>query len=398
MSNPGMYLTADGKEILSKGLLGKEIHFSKVAFGAGDFDYSTESVSDLTALRDWKIDLPIVDKVLEGGMVKIIAALKNFTIEDGFPAKEIGVFALDPDTGAEKLYAYRNAGDEYNFIPGGGSVVKKDIQFGYWIEIQDAPNVTFNIDYSFAHVQTIDFDAHVNSETPHPNTPTHYDDVETTSNFWATDEDSDLHKISVDNVKKILLDEIEEKVSLETKKLSELQEFITAKAELGLLEPNILQIENFNPPTLMDDTKIKITSCAKGGNLLSAKSLDGAKIGAEYFLTDGTNCEQVKIINIQISNSKILINNSQYVLTLENNLVNSYNLEETFLLRSNISHGTNFVKCCAPLQSRKWKSRETFQGYPSNVPRETKLDFSCDNFAAFKTDSAANFSNDFFTM
>ena len=62
MSDIGMRLTANGKMILAKGLAGKEIRFSKVAFGAGDFDYNTEKVSDLVDMRDPRMDLPIVDK------------------------------------------------------------------------------------------------------------------------------------------------------------------------------------------------------------------------------------------------------------------------------------------------------------------------------------------------
>ena len=393
-----LYLTSDGKEILRKGLLGKEIRFSKVAFGAGDFDYETEKVADLTELRDWRMDLPIVDKVLEGGMVQIIAELKNFELETGFPAKEIGIYAIDPDNGKEKLYAYRNCGEEYNFIPGGNGIVKKNARFGYWIEIDDAPNVTFNIDYSFAHVTKQEFEEHLNSKNPHPNTPTLLNEVDTTEIFWATDFDKNLHPISVENSKKVLLADLEKNFDGERNLRRNLQEFIEAKIISGVLEPNILICENFAPPTSLDTTKIKITSCAAGGNFLSAKMINGLKIGAEYFLTDGANCEQVKIADIVISNSSVMINNSTYVVTLENNLANNYNLSQTFLMRTTATIENNSAKCSAPKQVRKWKSRETFKGYPSNAARDVILDFSCDNFAAFKTDGDAFFEGGNFAL
>ena len=388
MSNPGMYLTDDGKEILRKGLIGKEIKFSKVAFGAGDFDYTTESVADMTALKDWRMDLPIVDKVIDGGMVKIVAALKNFDLADGFPAKEIGVFAFDPDTGAEKLYAYRNAGDEYNFIPGGGGVVKKDIQFGYWVEIRDAETVTFVIDYSFSHVLKSEFEEHLNSENPHLNSPSLQDEVDVTDNFWATDFDNHLHKISVEHAKKVLLDDLLKKLSHETKKLEELNNFVAVKNSIGLVEPNILMIENFNPATLLDDTKVQITSCARGGNILSAKSLEGVKVGAEYFLSDGVSGELVTIENITISSSTVLINNANFVLTLANNLANSYNLDETFLYRTFQAE---------PLQSRTWHAH-AFTGNAANVSREVALDFSTGNLAAFTVVGDGMFKNNFFSL
>ena len=96
MSNPGMMLTANGRSILAKGLTGKVIHFTKVSYGAGDFDYETESVSNLTELRDHRLDVPIVGKIIEGnGIVNIKAQLNNFDLLEGFAAKEVGVFALE---------------------------------------------------------------------------------------------------------------------------------------------------------------------------------------------------------------------------------------------------------------------------------------------------------------
>ena len=159
MSNPGMRLTRAGKNILAQGLLGDEIHFTKVAFGDADFDYETESLLDLTELKSWKMDLPIVGKKLDGdGTVTIVALCSNFQLEKGFAAKEIGVFATDQASGDEVLYSYRNAGDEYNFIPAKTGVVTKSTRYAYKIEIGDAENVTFNINFSFAYVSQEDFE------------------------------------------------------------------------------------------------------------------------------------------------------------------------------------------------------------------------------------------------
>ena len=58
MSNPGMRLTFHGRILLAKALTGKELKFSKVAYGSGDFDYETEKVSELEDLKEWRMDLP----------------------------------------------------------------------------------------------------------------------------------------------------------------------------------------------------------------------------------------------------------------------------------------------------------------------------------------------------
>ena len=432
--SPNINLTNAGKEILAKGLIGKQIRFSKVAFGAGDFNYDTESVADLTELKDWRMDLPLVDKRMDGdGTVTIVALCTNFELTEGFPAKEIGVFAKDPDTDAEVLYAYKNVGDEYNFIPAKTGPVVKNARFAYIVEIQDAENVSFDINFAFAYVSMDDFEAHINSTEPHPNTPTHFDDVENFDCFWVTDSDSDLHKISVDEVKKILgivssenkttekisTDEdfenvtseetglnvndfaanfLPENVSRETNDLENLSEFVETKAEIGLAEPNILLIENFNPATLIDDTKIKITSCAKGSDLISAVSLDGVKVGAEYFLSDGVSCETIKIANIIISTSSIEISGANFIFKTETALENSYNLDETFLLRSNVSPENKKIVGNLPVQSRLWRGRRIFSGIAANVTQILKLDFAAENAAAFNVSGDGFFADGKFCL
>lgn len=159
MSNPGMRLTQDGMNVLAKGLLGKEIKFTKGQLGDGDFDYSSETVVAMTALKSPKLDMPIVGKDITGdGCALIKTQLLNAHLTAGFRAKEIGIFAEDPDTHAEILYSYRNAGDEYSFIPAGGGVVQINTTKAYLIEIQDATNITFNIDWNFAYVSQAEFD------------------------------------------------------------------------------------------------------------------------------------------------------------------------------------------------------------------------------------------------
>lgn len=152
MSNPGMRITRAGLNVLGRGFMGDRIHFTKAQVGDGDFDYDTESVLDLTALKSPKLDLPIVDKIDEGdGTVTIVSQLTNYQIAKGFRAKEHGIFAIDPLTGKEVLYAYRNAGEEYSFVPAALGPVHGNIRHAYTVEIGDAKNVTFNINFAFAY-------------------------------------------------------------------------------------------------------------------------------------------------------------------------------------------------------------------------------------------------------
>lgn len=386
MAEKPLYLTALGQNLLLKAVTGKELKFSKVALGAGDFDYDTEKVADLTALKDWRVDLPLVDKFIDGGVAHIIAQLKNFTLPTGFPAKEIGIYAIDPDTGAEVLYAYRNKGVEYDYIPGGGSIVKKTLYFEYLVRIDDAPNVTFVIDYSFAHVTKEEFKAHVEDSDLHAQK---LDAVDFTDNFWVTDFDSELHKISVDYARKILNRDIEKILLKEIKRRKNLEEFIAVKNEIGLSEPNILLIENFSPASLIDATKVQVTSCAIGNKNLSVKSLEGLKVGWEYWLSDGEKIEQVKIANITISNASIIINNSNIVVTLENNLTHAYDINNCYLYRTTFSNN----KATEPLQSQAWTGSAKFTGYAANVERTTILDL-----ASAEITACGKIENDTFTL
>lgn len=285
MSNPGMRLTRAGKRILAQGLLGDEIHFTKIAFGDAEFDYETENLQELTELKSWRLDLPIVGRTLNGdGTVTIVGLCTNFTLTKGFRAKEIGIFAIDQESGNEILYAYRNAGDEYSFIPAKTGVVTKSVRYAYQIEIGDAENVTFDINFSFAYVSQEAFEEHVNSESPHPQ-------------------------------------------FVETQKLArENRQIINAQAETPF-EGNLFIFEDFKPPTCIDNFKVKVTNCVAGANLITVNSIDKVKIGDYFWLGDGEKFERVKITSVMKVASGLHVKAGA-------NLTQNYDLSKTFLYRT----------------------------------------------------------------
>lgn len=284
MSNPGMRLTSAGKKILAQGLLGDEIHFTKIAFGDADFDYDTEDLTALTALKSWKLDLPLIDKKLNGdGTVTIVGLCTNFALAKGFQAKEIGIFAIDQDTSTEILYAYRNAGDEYSFIPAKMGVVTKSVRYAYQIEIGDAENVTFDINFSFAYVSQEEFKAHVDGDDSHP----------------------ELFKLAREN-----------------------RQIIQAQVEMPF-DANLFIFEDFWSPSFTDNLKVQVTNCVAGSNLITLASIDGFKIGEYYWIYDGTNYERVKITSAMRLASGLHVKTSA-------NLANSYDLTSTYIYRSTL--------------------------------------------------------------
>lgn len=354
MSNPGMRLTNDGRQVLALGLTGKNIHFSKIAYGDGDFDYTTESVADLTELRNWKMDLPIVGKVVSGdGIALIKAQLINVGLAEGFRAKEIGVYAINPETDDEILYAYRNAGDEYSFVPGGAGPVKINVTKSYWIEIGDAENVTFNIDWSFAYVSQEDFQNHVESEDAHP----------TISNKLA-----------------------------EVERNSDLANALSkAKFELAG-DFNLLIVENFNPTTTADFSKNKVFSCGKGGNLIQIDSPNGIVTGSTYTISDGINQENIFV-------EGVIKNSAGFYLKISSPLTNSYDSDLCYVLKSTILICDTHAHSSCEQKYFNWTGFESFSGYPATIPRTYTLETSAKNYAAFYiTDDGFLTSDGFFSV
>lgn len=353
MSTPGMRLTAAGKRILAQGLLGEMIKFTCVKIGSGAFSYDEESVYDLTDLREYRMTLPLTDcRIIGDGTVYVQSWLSNAEVETGFRCTEHSLWALDQADGVEKMYAYRNCGDEYDFIPAGRvSPAAKNIYLEYITEIQDAENITANLDLSVAYINVQDFQAHINAEHPHPNTPNHFNDVNQTSKIWATDFDNHLHQISVDNLKKNL--GIVE--SSETKSSEEI--IFAAQNELGLAA-NLLVIEDFNGDSVTDFFKSKVTSVAEHGNLLGIENPEKLRTGAIYILSDGVNAEEVKI-------AAVTKNNSGYHAKLEKPVAKSYN-KNTYLYRTT-------PESCSK-RELKYEPSENFSGIDANLIVEPSLD------------------------
>ena len=314
-----MRLTRLGKNILAKAIAESfELHFTRFAIGDGNFDYETERVYDLTDLKNWRMDLPLTElKVIGNGTAEITANLSNAEVTKACCCREHGLFVTSPE-GEEVLFSYRNLGDEYDFIPAFTNGVVKNIFLTETIEIQDCENITAVIDYSVAYLSTTDFQKHLDDPRPHLNAPCHYDDVQTATEIWATDNDSHLHKISVENLRDLVkTDEI---------KNSEQDIISAAQNELGLAA-NILLIEDFLSDEVTDYFKSKVTSYAEHGNLLGIENPAKLRTGGTYILSDGVFVEEVQISAVQK-------NLSGYYAKLTAPVANTYNTANLYLYRT----------------------------------------------------------------
>ena len=146
----GLQLTLAGALLLSKAIQGKELHFTRGAFGNaknnGEIITPTpEQMDNLSALINQKMSLPIVGyEFREGGDIAVTVRVKNENVTSFFRIREIGLFAKDPDTQQEILYGYY-------FDSVGDAMHAKNsyVTLEYYVElittIANATNVTCNV-------------------------------------------------------------------------------------------------------------------------------------------------------------------------------------------------------------------------------------------------------------
>lgn len=145
----GLILTDAGRNILSQALTGEAITFTRVALGAGDVPQNPEA---LVALVDEKRNAPIQSfSVVGDGTSRIRAIVTNVGLATGFFAREVGIFATNPDTGLETLYAYANAGNQADYLPAEGGATIVEQLFDLFTVVDSATNVTAIIDSSIIY-------------------------------------------------------------------------------------------------------------------------------------------------------------------------------------------------------------------------------------------------------
>lgn len=146
---PGLILTDRGRDILAAALTGETLTFTRVALGDGLAPANSEGLATLVSE---KRNAPIQSfAVIGNGTSRIRAIVTNVGLAAGFFAREVGVFATDPDTGAETLYAYANAGDQADYLPAAGGATIVEQLFDLITVVDTAPNVVAVINDSLIY-------------------------------------------------------------------------------------------------------------------------------------------------------------------------------------------------------------------------------------------------------
>ena len=144
----GTQLTLAGAKLLSKAMQGKQLLFTRGAFGDAKVngqlvDPTQEQKDSLTALIHEKMSLPIYYYEFgDDGDLIVAVKVKNNNLSSNFKAAEAGLFAQDPDTGAEVLYGYCYDGNDGDMIHAKSSYCVLEYYVEFVTTIGNATNVS----------------------------------------------------------------------------------------------------------------------------------------------------------------------------------------------------------------------------------------------------------------
>lgn len=167
MSFPGgIQYTNGGLLLSSKTLLGKQVTFTRLAVGDGEL--SGQSPLERTTLVHEVESIDINKLVLLSGTEATVGGpFSNQGLASGFWWREVGVFAKDPDTQLEKLYAYGNAGALADYIPAGGGAEILEKQVDITILVSTSTNISAIINSSLVYASAQDLLDHKNDGAAH---------------------------------------------------------------------------------------------------------------------------------------------------------------------------------------------------------------------------------------
>ena len=147
--------TTRGKQIELQGIEGQQIIFTKIKIGDGRI--TTQSPSQLTDLINVIAEAPITGLKRYDAYAAIRSVFQNIDVPEAFWWREVGLFATDPATGEEVLYAYQNAYDTAEYITPSSLVTKK---INWTIYIDDGENLGADIHKKMVFCSVEDLDEH----------------------------------------------------------------------------------------------------------------------------------------------------------------------------------------------------------------------------------------------
>ena len=148
-----IYITTAGAQLAAKTIVGKKLQFTVAKVGSGTLsDSSMSAIKARTSLVNpvMSIDITRVEQTSQT-QATIGFVFKNTDASSAFYFRELGIFALDPDTKQEILFAYAYAGNNAEYVNNSISeIVQKKINVV--VTVDNAANVEITLDSSQIYV------------------------------------------------------------------------------------------------------------------------------------------------------------------------------------------------------------------------------------------------------
>ena len=368
----GMVLTNKGRALeASMRAAGRPLRFTRAIFGSGDIPEGVESLEEMEAVAEERMNLPWLRAAVVGdGTAKFIFLLDNTQVPaPGFPIKEIGVMA-ENEAGEEILYNYTNFGNQYSWMPSpnGARIVSTEFSLSVVVGYTTKIEVTLDPSSSAFALQS-ELLAHISDETAHPELPHYGNEVaslEDIKALWAEGGDGKLHKTDLALLQKAILGGDASTIPKLAGRMTQ-QELELANMAFtlsGLPVVIVSSTESLNPAAywvedpsaessterelfstlelsnmvFYDDYKrgdtdetdtisAKVKAVTAGSRTIGLESLAGIHPGEYYTLTDGLNSELVQVK----SSSK---NGDILRVVCKGDIVHTYNIEKAYLYRT----------------------------------------------------------------
>lgn len=164
MAFRNLMLTTSGMILYAKAQQGKRLHLSRVAVGDGLLA-GGDSMVNRPGLKSERASFLIdyVHIATSNSAAEILTTMRNDELEEGFYFRELGIFAVDPDSGEEQLYLYDNAGQDGEYIPAASENVKVVERLKMIVRLENTLDVTFTASGNPLYLTVEDIDDNAQS-------------------------------------------------------------------------------------------------------------------------------------------------------------------------------------------------------------------------------------------
>lgn len=396
----GTKITRRGFDLLAKAVAGQELQFTRIKLGDANGKSTTDDEEyEFNDLINPKFEAAISQVQFRGGgIVSVVARVQNARVTDGFRISEVGLFAIDPDSGEEQLYCYRNSALAASWMPSGDSAVLWDLSLSILTVIDKATNITAVIDGGLVYLTQAEFLEHVASENPHPNIPVKAQSVTETNYVWVSGSDEKLHPMATDQLANQILGGDAANIPKMNSRLTEaeinllnLYMQLNATTDLGL-DGNLLMVEPFTSKDCCDMYSCNVLTAVAGIANITIDNDKNIQVGSYYTITDGTRSEYVQV-------KSVARNADAVIAILEENLTLTYDLSRTQLLRTTALIADERASGAGDIRSTTLTFGETFSGTGGNVAQTLNLETTQTNAANFTVTDDGQFTLDgYFTI